>query len=445
MTVVRSNSTLRNAVMISAVLASLGLTAPETALAQAMRPQSAPVQRAESTPATNGTSAAETVLRPGEAQQKADGSSRPSCYLLPTTPGSQWRITVTAGSDSWLQVGRGSCSNMTVDRETNTVWTLGWTSVTSRIDFASGGGLYVIKTWFRESPYAPATYTITAQQRSGVANTGLLPAGGEAGGWLTPGWTPASVSHEPAKGGEPLSRGNVFRDCADVCPEMVVIPAGSFTMGSPAEEAGRTASEGPRHPVALINPFAVGRYEVTFAEYDACVADGGCSHAANDQGWGRGRRPVVDVSWDDAQAYVAWLSKKTGHRYQLPSEAEWEYAARAGSQAPWQTGSAILTDDANILNAFAKTVNVGGYAPNAFGLHDVHGNVVEWTLDCMDTGYVGAPNDGSAATSGECASARIIRGGSFVDEPVLVRFAARKSVGQAMRAANLGFRVVRAL
>jgi len=175
------------------------------------------------------------------------------------------------------------------------------------------------------------------------------------------------------------------------------------------------------------------------------VSAGGCTYTPNDQGWGRGRRPVVNVSWNDAQAYVAWLSQKTGQRYALPSEAEWEYAARAGANTPWQTGNAILTDDANILNVFARTVPVGAYAPNAFGLHDVHGNVSEWTLDCLDTGYLGVPNDGSAATSGNCAEQRLNRGGNYESAPNGVRFAYRGRAAQTYRLQKLGFRVARAL
>ena len=267
----------------------------------------------------------------------------------------------------------------------------------------------------------------------------------QRGPWLTPGWTPPSVSAAPALAGEGLAPRTVFKDCADVCPEMVVVPAGSFTMGSPPEEAGRNSSEGPRHPVAVTRPFALGRFEVTFAEYDACWIDRGCTHKANDWGWGRGRRPVVDVNWNDAQAYVAWLSQRTGKRYALPSESEWEYAARAGAKTPWQTGNAILTDDANILNTFARTVTVGSYPPNAFGLHDVHGNVSEWTLDCLDTGYLGVPNDGAAASSGNCAEHRLNRGGSYVSEPIGTRFAYRGSAPQTTRLSQLGFRVARAL
>ncbi len=137
-----------------------------------------------------------------------------------------------------------------------------------------------------------------------------------------------------------LKPGETFRDCPE-CPEMVVIPAGNFTMGSPANEPGRYDDEGPRHRVTIPRAFALGRYEVTFAEWDACVQAGGCSRRPDDWGWGRGNRPVINVSWGDAREYVRWLSRKTGQAYRLPSEAEWEYAARAGR--PWRFISASIS------------------------------------------------------------------------------------------------------
>ena len=142
--------------------------------------------------------------------------------------------------------------------------------------------------------------------------------------------------------GEP---GTEFRDCP-ACPAMVTVPAGSYTMGSPAAEAGRHADEGQRR-VTIEEPFAVGVYEVTFAEWDACAAAGGCRHRPGHGGWGRGRQPVIDVSWDDAQEYVAWLSSKTGEDYRLLTEAEWEYVARAGTTTPFHTGATISTAQAN--------------------------------------------------------------------------------------------------
>lgn len=386
-----------------------------------------------------GAAEAQSVVGPGSVVAGRFEEGRAHCWLLPTTPGSRWRIDLE-GSPTSLQVGRGSCDAFIMDRNDFNGAIL---DRRTRIEFAAGGGAYVLRGqgFFGEG----LNYTLRVTALPGVAPSGWLPAAGAVGPWLTAGWTPASVSVEPGRRGEGLSPRTVFKDCEDVCPEIVVVGAGSFTMGSPAEEAGRAMAEGPRHPVAFAYPFAVGRHEVTFEQFDACVVDGGCTRRPEDQGWGRGRRPVVDVSWNDAQEYVAWLSEKTGQRYQLLSESEWEYVARAGTNTPWHTGRAILTDDANILSAFGRTVAVGAYPPNAFGLHDVHGNVQEWVLDCLDTGYVGVPNDGSAATGGNCAEQRLLRGGNFSHEPAQVRSAARAAAPQVSRHANVGFRVARAL
>ena len=249
-----------------------------------------------------------------------------------------------------------------------------------------------------------------------------------------------------------------FKDC-DVCPEMVVVPAGSFVMGSPESEEGHSADERPQHRVTIGRPFAAGKYEVTVAEWNACIADAGCAgeRAANP---GSDRRPAIGVSWDDAQAYVAWLSRRTGKKYRLLSESEWEYAARAGTTTPYHTGSAIGPDLANIVDKQAvpaasnrpmgfgvnvagkQTVPVGSYRPNGFGLHDVHGNVWEWVADCVNDGYAGAPADGSSWTTGNCAR-RVMRGGSWVDYPVGARSAIRSSLGADNRGRTLGFRVAR--
>jgi formylglycine-generating enzyme required for sulfatase activity len=225
---------------------------------------------------------------------------------------------------------------------------------------------------------------------------------------------------------------------------MTVVPAGSFTMGSPSTEEGRQANEGPRHLVTFRNAFAMGQHEVTFDQYDACVADDGCSTVKEDQGWGRGERPVINVTWAQAVAYVEWLSRKTGHRYFLPSEAEWEYAARAGMDTPWNTGDAIITEDGNFLNQFGRTVPVGGFPPNAFGLHDVHGNVSEWVKDCIDIGYFKVPTDGGAMMQSPCPQTAV-RGGSFENTPTDVRSARRFAADPKSKGHAIGFRVARAL
>ena len=198
-----------------------------------------------------------------------------------------------------------------------------------------------------------------------------------------------------------------FRECAKDCPEMVVIPAGEFMMGSPASEKGRYTNEGPQHTVMIAKPFAVSKFDVTFADWDACVSVGGCPQVS-DSGFGRGTRPVINVSWDDAQQYVAWFSKMTGKPYRLLTEAEWEYAARAGSTTAYFWGDEIGKGNANCAGCGSQWDNrqtspVGSFKPNAFGLYDMAGNVWQWVQDCYHGNYDGAPTDGSAWTIGDCS------------------------------------------
>ncbi len=245
-----------------------------------------------------------------------------------------------------------------------------------------------------------------------------------------------------------------FKECDD-CPEMVVVPAGSFMMGSATSEPGRTTEEGPQHTVTLTRNFAVGRFELTFAEWDACVADGGCrGYKPDSQGWGRGRRPAINVSWDDAKAYVAWLTKATGKSYRLLSEAEREYVTRAGTTTPFWWGNSISTAQANYsgtpYEAGAKgeyrgrTVAVDSFEPNAWGLFQVHGNIYDWTEDCGHENYQGAPGDGSAWLTGDCTS-RVIRGGSWDYDAAYLRSASRLAYAIDTRDVWLGFRVGRSL
>ena len=177
-----------------------------------------------------------------------------------------------------------------------------------------------------------------------------------------------------------------FRECAKDCPEMIVVPAGAFTMGSPATEKAAMTDEGPQHKVTIAKPFAVSKFDVTFADWDACVSVGGCPKAA-DAGFGRGTRPVINVGWDDAQHYVAWLSKMTGQPYRLLTEAEWEYAARAGTTTAYYWGDEIGKGNANCNGCGSQwddkqTSPVGSFAANAFGLYDMAGNVCQWVQDC---------------------------------------------------------------
>ena len=196
---------------------------------------------------------------------------------------------------------------------------------------------------------------------------------------------------------------------------MVVIPAGSFRMGCVSGVACYD-DEHPVHQVTIPQALAVGKYEVTFAEWDACVSAGGCGHRPEDS-WGRGGHPVMRVSWDDAQSYVRWLSSQTGASYRLLSESEWEYAARAGSSTAYSWGNQIGSGRANCDGCgsqwdASQTAPVGSFSPNAFGLHDMHGNLWEWVQDCWNESYNGAPSNGGAWQQGEC-SRRVLRGGSL--------------------------------
>ena len=262
-----------------------------------------------------------------------------------------------------------------------------------------------------------------------------------------------------------LKPGDSFRECEE-CPEMVVVPAGSFMMGSPPSEAGNAWQEHefPQHRVTIARPFAVGKYEVTFAEWDACVAAGGCSYRPGDEGWGRGRRPVINVPWSlITREYLPWLSRKTGKTYRLLTEAEWEYAARAGSTTHFHFGNTeteLCTYDnigdltaehlikgwkvTNCSDGYLYTAPVGSFRPNAFGLYDMHGNVLEWVQDCLNESYAGAPSDGSAWTTGDCAF-RVLRGGSWGSPASLARSAVRDRWCAGCLSKNDGFRVARTL
>ncbi|MGF1529134.1 MAG: formylglycine-generating enzyme family protein [Candidatus Competibacterales bacterium] len=294
--------------------------------------------------------------------------------------------------------------------------------------------------------------------------------------------------------------GESFRDC-DFCPEMVVIPDGAFTMGSTPERAGRPEdrlfdddkrridNEWPLRQVT-VQPLAVGKYEITWQQWQACVDTGGCEDNASkqplkyfsphrdllgDAGWGRGSRPVINISWQDAQAYLRWLSAQTGQRYRLLTEAEWEYVARAGSQTRFSFGddSEQLCRYANIKDAAHQrwfcqqphtvcegtdhrarhngchdghvfTAPAGSLRPNPFGLYDLHGNVMEWVEDCYRKRYVGAPTDGSAVTTGDC-NRRVVRGGSMEFGEIVARSAHRSWKYPDDRAHFVGMRVAREL
>jgi formylglycine-generating enzyme required for sulfatase activity len=237
----------------------------------------------------------------------------------------------------------------------------------------------------------------------------------------------------------------VFRD-APFAPELVVIPAGEFLMGSPDAKEGRNADELPRHWVTIGQGIAIGRYPVTFDEYDRfCEAKR--REKPGDERWGRGRRPVINVSWQDAQAYIAWLSQEAGRAYRLPSEAEWEYACRAGMTTRYSFGDVITPENANYADSgLGRTSEVGAYPANPWGLHDMHGNVYEWVEDDWHENYNGAPNDGSAwrdEREGRDSRLCVLRGGSWHHDSIGCRSACRSSEGSDIRYVSIGFRVAR--
>ncbi|WP_297323885.1 formylglycine-generating enzyme family protein [Nitrosomonas sp.] len=228
-------------------------------------------------------------------------------------------------------------------------------------------------------------------------------------------------------------------------PEMVRIPPGKFLMGSPENESGRYSDEGPQHEVTIAYAFEISKYEVTFDEYDAFAKDAK-RQLPSDEGWGRGKRPVINVSWKDARDYVQWLSKQTGKKYRLPTEAEWEYAARARTQTAYWWGPDIGKNNANCRGCGSEwdgkqTAPADSFNPNTFGLHNTAGNVWEWIEDCSHDNYQGAPADGSAwkeANGGDCGR-RVVRGGSWFGDPQLLRSAGRGGAAPVLPAATWVF------
>ena len=270
--------------------------------------------------------------------------------------------------------------------------------------------------------------------------------------------------------------GETFKECRN-CPEMIVVPAGTFTMGSPPDEPERRDNE-RQHEVAFARPFALARTAVTWDQWEACVRDRWCDgvgveialRTREEDGqpnpdyadWGRGTRPVVGVSWFDAQHFAGWLNWKTGRddAYRLPSEAEWEYAARANTTTPYPWGATLDHDYGNFgipgpgLGGKSEgrdrwtdtTAPVASFPPNAFGLYDMHGNIFEWTEDCYEADRAHAPADGSANKEGNCAS-RVFRNGTFLSNPYMQRSARRGAPYPATRRGRnyLGFRVAMTL
>jgi sulfatase modifying factor 1 len=322
-----------------------------------------------------------------------------------------------------------------------------------------------------------APIAIVARPARGRRAAALL-----AAAWLAVPVAARAAPGEAARPAQPARAGaEVFRDCP-VCPEMVTVPGGRFRMGSPADEEGRQESEDPPHRVTVTG-FAIGRTEVTRGQYAAFVKETG--HPPAERCWtneagkyeeraGRDWRnpgfaqddthPVVCVSWNDAQAYVRWLSRKTGRAYRLPSEAQWEYAARAGSSTAryWGESADRACEHANVADeslrptralppnwplhacddGHARTAPAGRYVPNACGLHDMIGNAREWTEDCWHDDHAGAPVDGSARAAPGCVT-RVLKGGAWISIPSLARSGTRIKNAANRRYDVFGFRVVR--
>jgi len=315
-----------------------------------------------------------------------------------------------------------------------------------------------IQTWLKALGFDPGPVdgvlgpmtrqAITAwQEATGLATSGYLDA------------AQLERLREEAESAPPRQTARVFRDPlkdGGEGPEMVRLPGGTFVMGSPADEPERASDEGPQRQVS-IQPFALGRTEVTFADYDR-FAEATGRKKPNDQGWGRGARPVINVSWEDAKAYAAWLAEQTGQAYRLPTEAEWEYAARAGTTTPFWTGECIHTDQANYDGNYdyddcgadtgvsrGQTVPAGSLPQNPFGLYEIAGNAWEWVEDCWHEGYQGAPSDGSAwleVNGGDCAL-RVLRGGSWGSFPWILRSADRDGGPAGEAFYGFGFRLAR--
>jgi len=258
--------------------------------------------------------------------------------------------------------------------------------------------------------------------------------------------TPNPVEQAKAEAQPDTSPLASFRDTlkdGSLGPEMVIVPRGTFRMGDLNGKGSE--SERPVHAVNFADAFAIGRYTVTFEEYDRFVETSG-QRKPNDFGWGRGRQPVVDVSWEDADEYARWLSEQTGKPYRLPSEAEWEYAARAGTETAYWWGETIGNNRANCRDSGSewsgnRAAPVGSFPANPWGLHDTAGNIWEWVQDRRHDSYQGAPEDGSAWEQGDSAG-RVLRGGSWDGYPRYARAAFRVSGGLGDRSRNVGFRLV---
>ena len=246
----------------------------------------------------------------------------------------------------------------------------------------------------------------------------------------------------PSSSAETFKAGQVFRDCP-VCPEMVAIPTGKFAMGS---NTGKVR-ERPLTPISIKKFIAIGKYELTFDEWDVCYKMLGCSTKPEDRGWGRGRRPVININYKDIKEYLVWITKKTQNVYRLPSEAEWEYSNRAGTNTEYWWGNNMVLGSANCRNCGTpwsgiNTSPVGQFRPNYWGLYDTHGNVFEIVSDCWTPNHSNARNDGAPVIIKNCNS-RVIKGGAWYYLPKVARSASRARNDDRVFSYVVGVRIAR--
>ena len=242
-------------------------------------------------------------------------------------------------------------------------------------------------------------------------------------------------------------QGMTLRECSE-CPKMVAVAAGNFLMGAPESDTDAEPGEKPQRPVVIEKPFAMSKYEVTFKEWEACASEGDCHAVPDDKGWGRENRPVINVSWNDTQDYLKWLRRKTGQSYRLPTEAEWEYAARGGTTARYPWGDQVGGNNANCSTCGSswdgqQTAPVGSFKPNAFGLYDMAGNVWEWVEDCRKPN--GETNRAGSRSQKERSAGcqRVVRGGSWANSATALRVSEQLNGPATTREDNIGFRVAR--
>jgi formylglycine-generating enzyme required for sulfatase activity len=309
-----------------------------------------------------------------------------------------------------------------------------WVSSTMIGDFSFGAAAATAAAQppVAVTPQSPAAPSTTVAPQAPIAPpTTIAPQ--------TPAAPPTPVA-PPAPQPPGYKAGDIIQDCPN-CGQLAVLPAGAFDMGS------GDSFEGPVHHVTIAKPFAIGIREVTFAEWDDCIAEGGCKYRPDDHGWGRGDRPAIDISWLDAKDFLKWISGKTSQVYRLPSEAEWEYAARAGTASSYWWGRDVGARQANCRDCGGggtETMPVGSFKANPFGLFDTACNVAEWAEDCWNDSYKNAPHDGSAWTAGQC-DLRVLRGGAFDSQSKYLRSSARFRYDYDVRYLANGFRVVREL